>query len=223
MYPTGCFNPTMRYGRLPQLRSRFLAFLRRSSKLPSDSPPSSRHEWKDTNRSFRWKMTTETFTNLAFRLSTFFLIWSLKPKILDSWVLCVFFFQVQSRLRIDFFMASSLQPKCEPKPLEWWQVAPLIWGRAIGYFWLQLKGMPPLKLQGLKWICEKWCFFSSWTLLKIATIAACFRRHSEKNAQVSRNSSKFQGTFPANLIARCSEEALPARFSEAEDGRCRVD
>lgn len=44
-----------------------------------------------------------------------------------------------------------------------------------------------------------------------------------KNAQVSRNSSKFQETFPANLIARCSEEALPARFSEAEDGRCRVD
>lgn len=169
-------------------------------------------------------MTTETFTNLAFRLSTFFLIWSLKPKILDSWVLCVFFF---SRFKFDreltFSWPVHFNQSVNQNRWSGGRLRRSSEEERLDTFGCNLKGMPPLKLQGLKWICEKWCFFSSWTLLKIATIAACFRRHSEKNTQVSRNSSKFQGTFPANLIARFSEEALPARFSEAEDGLCRVD
>lgn len=179
MYPTGCFNPTMRYGRLPQLSSRFVDFLgaHQSCHRIHRHPRGMNGRTQIGRFGEKWPLKPSPTWRFASPLFFWFEVWSRKFWIPGFYV--CFFFQVGIRLRIDFFMASSLQPKCEAKPLEWWQVAPLIWGRAIGYFWLQLKGMPPLKLQGLKWICEKWCFFSSWTLLKIATIAACFRRHSE--------------------------------------------
>lgn len=163
-------------------------------------------------------MTTETFTNLAFCL------WSLKPKILDSWVLCVFFF---FRLEFDWELTFSwpVHFNQSVKQNRWsgGRLRRSSEEERLDTFGCNLRGCRHWSFRVWSGFVRSGASFQVGPFWRLPQLLHVSEGIQNKNAQVSRNSSKFQETFPANLIARCSEEALPARFSEAEDGRCRVD
>lgn len=51
------------------------------------------------------------------------------------------------------------------------------------------------------------CFFSSWTVLKIATIAACLRRHSEKNIPSFKKFIEISGNISRKFDRFCSSNS----------------